>query len=160
VTACLLLAGLEAREMPFARYTQRLSSLQRKFAEATPQTRLACLHSLHRHSEWSIARTTKYRCDADALRGKTKKIEMMKPTYIVHKQTGNTGRINGFKNSFETMNITESLHDSLDGGSARSNAATYTGQHKHRINADIQPSLEWDSNPRSKCLSRRRHFMP
>jgi hypothetical protein len=32
--------------------------------------------------------------------------------------------------------------DSLDGGSARRKAATYTGQHKHRINADRQPYPE------------------
>jgi hypothetical protein len=33
-------------------------------------------------------------------------------------------------------------------------------QHKHTINADIHPYLKWDSNPRSQCLSGRRHFMP
>jgi hypothetical protein len=27
---------------------------------------------------------------------------------------------------------------------------------KHRINSDIHPCLEWDSNPRSQCLSERR----
>jgi hypothetical protein len=32
--------------------------------------------------------------------------------------------------------------------------------HKHRINADRRPCLEWDSNPRSQCLSERRDFMP
>jgi hypothetical protein len=39
-------------------------------------------------------------------------------------------------------------------------AAIYTGQHKHRINADRQPCLEWDSNSRSKRSSERRQFMP
>jgi hypothetical protein len=39
-------------------------------------------------------------------------------------------------------------------------AATYTGQHKRRINADRHPCLEWDWNPRSQCSSERRHFMP
>jgi hypothetical protein len=32
--------------------------------------------------------------------------------------------------------------------------------HKHRINADRQPWLEWDSNPWSQCSSGRRQFMP
>jgi hypothetical protein len=35
---------------------------------------------------------------------------------------------------------TDSRYDSLDGGSARRKAATYTGQHKHRINANIHVS--------------------
>jgi hypothetical protein len=38
-------------------------------------------------------------------------------------------------------------------------AAIYTGQHKHRRNADIHPCFEWNLNPRSQCLSERRHFM-
>jgi hypothetical protein len=29
----------------------------------------------------------------------------------------------------------------------------HTGHHKHRINAGRHPCLEWDSNPRSQCLS-------
>jgi hypothetical protein len=36
----------------------------------------------------------------------------------------------------------------------------YTGQHKHRINADKHPCLEWDSNPCFQRLSGQRHFMP
>jgi hypothetical protein len=36
----------------------------------------------------------------------------------------------------------------------------YTGQHKHRINAQRHPCFEWDSNPRSEYLSGRRWFMP
>jgi hypothetical protein len=36
----------------------------------------------------------------------------------------------------------------------------YTGQHKHRIDADRHSCLEWDSNPRSQCSSERRQFMP
>jgi hypothetical protein len=32
--------------------------------------------------------------------------------------------------------------------------------HKHRINADKHPYLEWDSNPRSQCSSERRWFIP
>jgi hypothetical protein len=32
--------------------------------------------------------------------------------------------------------------------------------HKHRINADKHPCLEWDSNPRSQCSRGRRQFMP
>jgi hypothetical protein len=33
-------------------------------------------------------------------------------------------------------------------------------QEKHRINVHIHPCLECDSNPRSKCSSERRQFMP
>jgi hypothetical protein len=56
--------------------------------------------------------------------------------------------------------ILHSRQDSLDGGSARRKASTYTRQHKHRINAHRHPYLEWDSNPRFQCSSGRRHFMP
>jgi hypothetical protein len=45
-------------------------------------------------------------------------------------------------------------------GSARRKAATYTGQHRHRINAHRHPCLEWDSKPRSQRSSKRRQFMP
>jgi hypothetical protein len=31
---------------------------------------------------------------------------------------------------------------------------------KYRINSHRHPYLEWDSNPRSQCSSRRRRFMP
>jgi hypothetical protein len=37
-------------------------------------------------------------------------------------------------------------------------AASYTGRHKYRRNADRYPFPEWDSNPWSQCLSGRRHF--
>jgi hypothetical protein len=61
--------------------------------------------------------------------------------------------------------ILDSRYDSLDGGSARSKVATYTGQHKHRINVDIHslsgirthdPSLRagediWCLRPRGHC---------
>jgi hypothetical protein len=33
-------------------------------------------------------------------------------------------------------------------------------QHKNRINARRHSCLEWGSNPRSQCSSRRRRFMP
>jgi hypothetical protein len=36
----------------------------------------------------------------------------------------------------------------------------HTGQHRHGINAHRHPRLEWDSNPRSQCSSRRKQFMP
>jgi hypothetical protein len=36
----------------------------------------------------------------------------------------------------------------------------HTGQHKHRINADRHPRLEWDSNPQSQCSNGTRQFMP
>jgi hypothetical protein len=36
----------------------------------------------------------------------------------------------------------------------------HTEQHKYRINSNIHPCLEWDSNPRSHCSSGRRRFMP
>jgi hypothetical protein len=35
----------------------------------------------------------------------------------------------------------------------------HTWQHKHRINAHRHPCLEWDSNPRSQCLSGRKSFL-
>jgi hypothetical protein len=47
----------------------------------------------------------------------------------------------------------------LGRGISPRNAATYTGKHKHRINAHRHPCLEWDSNPQSQCLSGRREFM-
>jgi hypothetical protein len=34
------------------------------------------------------------------------------------------------------------------------------GQHKHNKRTNRHPCLEWDSNPRSQCLSGRRQFMP
>jgi hypothetical protein len=49
----------------------------------------------------------------------------------------------------EIMNLTD---DSLDGVSASRKAVTYTGQHTHRINADIKTCLKWDSNQRYQCL--------
>jgi hypothetical protein len=36
----------------------------------------------------------------------------------------------------------------------------YIKQHKRRINAHRHPCLEWDSKPRSQCLSGRIQFMP
>jgi hypothetical protein len=33
-------------------------------------------------------------------------------------------------------------------------------QHRHGINADKHPCVEWDSNPRSQRSSERRQFMP
>jgi hypothetical protein len=44
--------------------------------------------------------------------------------------------------SLQFLNLTESREDSSDEGSARHKAATYTGHHKHRINADKHPCLE------------------
>jgi hypothetical protein len=80
-----------------------------------------------------------------------------------------------FRISSEILNFTDSRRDSLDRRSAHRKAATYTGQHRLRINVDGHPSrewnsnprpqslsgrcLEWDSKPRSQCLSKRRHFM-
>jgi hypothetical protein len=62
---------------------------------------------------------------------------------------------------FQFSNPIHSRYDSLDGGSARPKAATYTQDStKHRINAHRHPCLEWDSNPRSQCSSERRQFMP
>jgi hypothetical protein len=46
----------------------------------------------------------------------------------------------------------------LGRGISWTHGATYT-EHKHRINADRHPCLEWDSNLRSPCSSGRRHFM-
>jgi hypothetical protein len=61
---------------------------------------------------------------------------------------------------FQFLDLIHSRYDSLDGESARRKAATYTEQHKHRINAHVHPCLEWDSNPRSHCSSERIEFMP
>jgi hypothetical protein len=61
---------------------------------------------------------------------------------------------------FQFLDLLHSRQDSLDGGSAGRKAATYTGQHKHGINAHRHPYLNLDSNPRSQCLSGRRQFMP
>jgi hypothetical protein len=36
----------------------------------------------------------------------------------------------------------------------------HTGQHKHRTNAHRHSCLQWDSNPRFQCMSRRTQFMP
>jgi hypothetical protein len=58
--------------------------------------------------------------------------------------------------SLQLHNLIDGRWDSLDGGSAGLKGATYTGQHKHRINADRRPCLEWDSNLRSQCLNGRR----
>jgi hypothetical protein len=58
----------------------------------------------------------------------------------------------------------ESRYDSLDGGSARLKAATYTRQHKHRINANVHalsgrrthdPSVRAGKD--SSCLKPRGH---
>jgi hypothetical protein len=43
---------------------------------------------------------------------------------------------------FQIFPPIHSRYDSLDWGSARRKVATYTGQHKHRINADIMPRVE------------------
>jgi hypothetical protein len=42
--------------------------------------------------------------------------------------------------SLQFLNPIDIQYDSLDGGSARRKAATHTGQHKHRMNADIHAS--------------------
>jgi hypothetical protein len=44
-------------------------------------------------------------------------------------------------------------------GSARRKAATCAQYNTNRIKAHWHPCLEWDSNPRSQCLSGRRQFM-
>jgi hypothetical protein len=36
----------------------------------------------------------------------------------------------------------------------------HTEQPKHRINAHRHPCLKWDSNPRSRCFSGRRQYVP
>jgi hypothetical protein len=43
--------------------------------------------------------------------------------------------------SFLNLTLIYSWEESLDGWSARRKAATYTVQHKHRINADKHPCL-------------------
>jgi hypothetical protein len=56
--------------------------------------------------------------------------------------------------SLQFLNFSQS-EDTLDGGSARRKAATYT-QTQNKQNK----YLEWDLNPRSHFSSGRRHFMP
>jgi hypothetical protein len=51
------------------------------------------------------------------------------------------------------MFVRRCLVDSLDWGYRK--VSTYAGQHIHWKNADMHPCLEWNSNPRSKCLSGR-----
>jgi hypothetical protein len=46
------------------------------------------------------------------------------------------------------------------GNSPSQGSYLHTGQHKHRINAHSHPCLKCDSNPRSRCPSGRRQFMP
>jgi hypothetical protein len=58
-----------------------------------------------------------------------------------------------FRINSEIMNLLDSWYDSFDGGATQRKVATYTRQHKHRIKAHRHPCLEWDSNPRSQCLS-------
>jgi hypothetical protein len=48
-----------------------------------------------------------------------------------------------FRITFEIMNLIDSWYDSMDGGSGRHKAATYTGEHKHRTEADIFKPKIW-----------------
>jgi hypothetical protein len=57
-------------------------------------------------------------------------------------------------------NDIKSWQDSFGGGSGRRKAATYTGEHKHRKNAEKHPCLEWDSKTRPQCSRGRRRFLP
>jgi hypothetical protein len=61
---------------------------------------------------------------------------------------------------FQFHNIIHSRWDSLDGGSARRKAATYTQNNTNTINAHRHPCPEWDSNSQSQRSSERTHFMP
>jgi hypothetical protein len=66
---------------------------------------------------------------------------------------------------FQFLNPIRSRKDSLEGGSARRKAATYTSQHKHRIKAHVHLRYEWESKPTirvwagedSSCLRPRGH---
>jgi hypothetical protein len=63
--------------------------------------------------------------------------------------------------SFQFLDPLHSWQDSLDGGSARRKAATYTGKRKHNKGTQYRyPCLKWDSNTRSQRSSERRQFMP
>jgi hypothetical protein len=61
--------------------------------------------------------------------------------------------------SLRFLNLWQSL-GRLGQRISRRKAATYTGQHKHRIIADKHPCLEWDSHPRSQRSRVRRQLMP
>jgi hypothetical protein len=60
---------------------------------------------------------------------------------------------------FSFLIVTQSVGLLGRGISPSQGSYLHTGQHKHRINANRHPCLEWDSNPRSQCLSGRRRFM-
>jgi hypothetical protein len=50
---------------------------------------------------------------------------------------------------FQFLKSVHSRYDSLNGGSARRKAATYTQNNTNSINAHRHPCLDWDSNSRS-----------
>jgi hypothetical protein len=63
--------------------------------------------------------------------------------------------------AFQFLNIfTQSVGFLGRGISQSQGRYLHTGQHEHRINAQLHPCLEWDSNPRSQCLNGRRQFIP
>jgi hypothetical protein len=57
-----------------------------------------------------------------------------------------------FVGSWSLFQFLNPIH-SLDRGSARLKAATYTQDNTNRINAHKHSCLEWDSNPRYQCSS-------
>jgi hypothetical protein len=66
----------------------------------------------------------------------------------------------GLGRFFSFLIFLRSQYDSLDGGSARRKAATYTQNNINTEKTHTQPCLEWDSNPRSQRSSELRQFMP
>jgi hypothetical protein len=61
---------------------------------------------------------------------------------------------------FQFLDLLYRRSDSMDWGSARRKAASCTQDSRKTLNGHRHPSLKCDSNPRSQCLSGRRHFMP
>jgi hypothetical protein len=57
--------------------------------------------------------------------------------------------------SLQFLNLRESVRLLGRGISPMQDRCLHTGQHKHKIDAERHPFLEWDSNPRSQRSSGR-----
>jgi hypothetical protein len=72
----------------------------------------------------------------------------------IHPSIYGSKAISGPWSLFQFLNPIHSQQDSLDGGSARRKAATYTQNNTNGINAHRHPCLEWDSKPRPQLFER------
>jgi hypothetical protein len=83
--------------------------------------------------------------------------------YINHSTSWCTWSIGhpwNFAFHFSFLNLRQSVGLLGLGISPTQGRYLHTEQHKHRINADKHPSLEWDSNQWPQRSSERRHLMP